>query len=74
MSIVFLGILIIPVETGLTACLRVSLQSCFDITGLQEVVDIEIIVSTGQCHTDVSEMIHHFFPGITPFAGSSSSP
>ena len=74
MSIVFLRILIIPVETGQTACLRVSLQACLDLTSFQEVVDIKIIISTGQRHADVSEMIHHLLPGIAPFAGSSSSP
>ena len=74
MSIVFLGILVIPVEAGLTASLRISLQSSLDLTSFQEVVDIKIIISTGQRHADVSEMIHHLLPGIAPFAGSGSSP
>ena len=56
MSIVFLGILVIPVEAGLTASLRISLQSSLDLTSFQEVVDIQILIRrcTGQRHADVS--------------------
>lgn len=68
------GVLVIPVEASLGAALNVFIEISLDGAVLQERVDVNIIFVGAQRHADITEVIHHSFPRISPFAGRCGAP